>query len=429
MRNSKWKEEEIKIIKDNYEQLTDEELHQLIPNHSKISIECKRRKLGLKRPHYKKYTYADVVYEFSRKENYSLLSNENEFIDCNSKMRYICHKHTTKGEQKITLNHLRSGRGCYYCGLESSGEKRRLLLNKDSDKKLCEENNFQYIDTIRKKGKIKFAFICNSHLELGIQYMDKQNIERGIKGCKYCSGKQLPEWYVINKAEEIAPCIKLLEPYESLTKSMNCLCIKHNYPTRKNMQQILKGQGCYYCGLEKLSEYHTLTLEQFQEKVNNKNQNIIALEYNGAKKDAKFECKLCGHIWYSNPASIKQCPKCVKFYSGEKKISQLLDLWGISYIEQYKFTDCKDKRALPFDFYLIDNNVCIEFDGEQHYKQRNGWTNLDLIKKHDQIKDIYCKKKKINLIRIPYWELDYIEHSLFDKLVKYDVLEEIKHTA
>ena len=124
----------------------------------------------------------------------------------------------------------------------------------------------------------------------------------------------------------------------------------------------------------------------------------------------------------------KQCPKCMNYYYGEHKISCLLDMWGIQYTEQFRFLECRDQRPLPFDFYLLDYNVCIEFDGQQHFVQRNGWTELEVIQKHDEIKTIFCKNNNIDLIRIPYWEIDDIEYYLFDKLVQCNVLEEIKNT-
>ena len=50
----KWTEEEINIIKNNFENMTDEELTILLPGRSKCSIECKRKKLGYLRPQFKK---------------------------------------------------------------------------------------------------------------------------------------------------------------------------------------------------------------------------------------------------------------------------------------------------------------------------------------------------------------------------------------
>lgn len=41
---------------------------------------------------------------------------------------------------------------------------------------------------------------------------------------------------------------------------------------------------------------------------------------------------------------------------------------NIEYIKQKTFENCIDKRKLKFDFYLIKLNICIEFDGIQHYE-------------------------------------------------------------
>ena len=429
----KWSNEETIILENNYESMSDEELQELLPNRTVSSISCKRKDMGLIRPQFKKYSYKDVIDAFSKRSEYILLSSEDEFINCNSKMRYICKKHKDKDEQSITLNHITSNRGCYYCGLESTASKRMIDFDKEYDKQLCESNNFEYIDTIRENGKITIAFLCNNHRELGEQHMPKTNMERDIKGCKYCAGKELPEWYVLKKAKEVNPYIDLLEPYKNLTTRMNCFCTKHNCNTRKTMQEILKGQGCYHCGIEKLSELSYLSLDEFQKRVNEKNKNVIVLEYNGMNQDAKFKCKLCGHEWYSNANSMttngKQCPKCMNYYNGERKISIFLDSLGIEYEEQFRFKKCRDKRPLPFDFYLYNYNVCIEYDGVQHFKQRNGWTKLEKIKKHDMIKNDFCKRNNIDLIRIPYWEFDDLEYFLFDNLVKLGIIEEIKITA
>lgn len=96
----------------------------------------------------------------------------------------------------------------------------------------------------------------------------------------------------------------------------------------------------------------------------------------------------------------------------------------LSFIQQKKFLDCKDKTYLPFDFYLPDYNCCIEYDGEQHFhipknKASTFFTKekIDLIQKHDNIKTEYCKNNNIKLIRIPYTDynklnIDYIVNKL-----------------
>lgn len=79
----------------------------------------------------------------------------------------------------------------------------------------------------------------------------------------------------------------------------------------------------------------------------------------------------------------------------------------IRYITQKRFKDCKDKQLLPFDFYLPDYNLCIEFQGRQHYFMWRNEINQDRLEKqrqHDQIKKDYCKKNNIRLLEIKYNE-------------------------
>ena len=85
-----------------------------------------------------------------------------------------------------------------------------------------------------------------------------------------------------------------------------------------------------------------------------------------------------------------------------------LDKMKIKYIRQYRLENCKNKKALLFDFYLPDFNLCIEYDGEQHFKQNIYWNQtIDVfnnVVKNDNIKNDYCMKNNINLLRISYKE-------------------------
>lgn len=89
---------------------------------------------------------------------------------------------------------------------------------------------------------------------------------------------------------------------------------------------------------------------------------------------------------------------------------------------------------MPFDIYLPDYNIAIEYDGEQHYWpviRRGMKSNQDAVNsyevtvRHDAIKTEYCKTHGIPLIRIPYWEADNMESFLFDEMVRCDAIEEI----
>jgi hypothetical protein len=84
---------------------------------------------------------------------------------------------------------------------------------------------------------------------------------------------------------------------------------------------------------------------------------------------------------------------------------------GINFKPQKTFEDCKGEvRALPFDFYLSNFNIAIEYQGIQHYQLIPYWgqKTFDKTKKYDLIKKEYCKKNNIYLIEIPYFEKDPI---------------------
>ena len=92
---------------------------------------------------------------------------------------------------------------------------------------------------------------------------------------------------------------------------------------------------------------------------------------------------------------------------GNVKISEILDEANINYTIEQTFPDCKDKKELPFDFY-INNQYLIEYDGEQHFKKDSVF-DYEYIHKHDLIKNEWCKKNKIPLIRIPYTHYDKLQ--------------------
>ncbi|HFD2033423.1 TPA: hypothetical protein ACF2DD_002000 [Clostridium perfringens] len=126
------------------------------------------------------------------------------------------------------------------------------------------------------------------------------------------------------------------------------------------------------------------------------------------------------------PSNLKSgvgCPICDES-KGEKAIRLYLEKNKIGFIQEYRFEDCRCKKELPFDFYIPEYNLCIEFDGEQHhkaFKYFGGEEKLKLTQTRDKIKDDYCKDNGINLLRIPYYKLDEIEEILdeeFDRLRK-----------
>ena len=120
----------------------------------------------------------------------------------------------------------------------------------------------------------------------------------------------------------------------------------------------------------------------------------------GCKKHGDFSQVTREHLRGSG------CPKC-KTSKGENMIIDYLDVNNIPYIPQKKFDGCIYKTRLPFDFYFPDKNLCIEYDGIQHFMSIEGWGGEDefkLRKKKDKIKNEFCQENNIRLERIKYDE-------------------------
>lgn len=138
----------------------------------------------------------------------------------------------------------------------------------------------------------------------------------------------------------------------------------------------------------------------------------------------KCRCK-CGKIHYvagGNLVSgvVRSCG-CEKS-RGELKIGQLLQSLKILYITQHTFSDCVNPITdykLRFDFYLPSKNICIEFDGEQHFQECKNWCSdtLKERKERDEIKNEYCRKNDIKMIRIPYWDYNKLNEEYLLNLI------------
>lgn len=115
-----------------------------------------------------------------------------------------------------------------------------------------------------------------------------------------------------------------------------------------------------------------------------------------------------------------RCNSCTaKISNIELKVKEFLDENHIEYNHQFRFKDCKDKKPLPFDFFLPKHNICIEVDGEQHfYNESNFYKNslngFEDRKKKDNIKNEYCLKNHIHLIRLKY---DIIRNDKFKEIL------------
>ena len=146
--------------------------------------------------------------------------------------------------------------------------------------------------------------------------------------------------------------------------------------------------------------------------------------YNGEKVKWICQCE-CGNIisvFGSNLTKLHTTScGCILKSIGEANIEKILKENNINYAKEYSFNDLKNKGKLRFDFAIFDNNnnliELIEFDGRQHTNDYTPWNSIETLKERqyrDNLKNDYCKKNNIKLIRIPSEKRDVITLKLLE---------------
>jgi hypothetical protein len=246
--------------------------------------------------------------------------------------------------------------------------------------------------------KTKVKIICPIHGEF--EQIPRQHVYGG--NCQKCSGVYMDKDYFIKKAKTIHNKkydYSLVDYVNSLTP-VKIICPEHGVFEQRPKDHLL-GKKCKKCsGVYMDTEY-------FIEKANKIHGFIYSYDRTIFKKASSkviLTCEKHGDFEQTPNSHLNGsgCPIC-RESKGEKNIRNLLIRNNINFIRQHKFKDCINVKPLLFDFYLPEHNICIEFNGEQHYKSFNFFGGNDkLIKtqKNDSIKYDYCKNNNINLLII-----------------------------
>lgn len=207
----------------------------------------------------------------------------------------------------------------------------------------------------------------------------------------------------------------------------------HTYEVRP--MDFLHGNRCPKCRYINVSQKLSKTQEEFEQEVFSVagNEYSVLGEYvnNGTK--IKIRHNTCLHSYDVTPRAFligRRCPKC-NDSKGEHQIHTILTSLGVKFSREFSTDNCRDVRPLRFDFAVFNNDeelAClIEYDGKQHYQpvERFGGVKLfEIRKKHDAIKEKYCRDTSIPFLRIPYWDFDNIDEIVTNKLQELDAIIE-----
>lgn len=254
--------------------------------------------------------------------------------------------------------------------------------------------------------------------------------------CKHCASYKSREISYNDRANKKFEAIQNLcselnyelitnvNEYTHVFMDIEYVCPKHGLQS-SIMSNMLKGCGCNKCGNEKIGDALRYNIDDVKEYIEQFNGNIIINlnDYiNSKTNNLKIRCGNCGNVFTTSlehykAMTRKQCNLCTRRESeGESIIRKYLTDNNIIFIQEKRFIDCRDIYTLPFDFYLPDYNLCIEFDGQHHYEPCYGADRYNKTILHDNIKNNYCKNNNIHLLRIPYWDGHNINEIINDKL-------------
>lgn len=193
------------------------------------------------------------------------------------------------------------------------------------------------------------------------------------------------------------------------------ICRLHGIFKQRPMEHK-NGRGCPECGKSKsIPKISENWLEDFK-RIHGEEYDYNKVCYKNCKSKVEIICKKHG-TFFQTPSSHKSgsgCPKC-KISKGEKAILKFLEEKNIKYSLQHSFKGCKSKATLPFDFYLEEMNICIEYDGIQHFECIEHFGGIERFndqKFKDKIKNDWCSSNNIKLIRISYLDYDKIDDIL-----------------
>ncbi len=200
---------------------------------------------------------------------------------------------------------------------------------------------------------------------------------------------------------------KLISSYEKNSTPLTAID-KNGYYIKISYANLLKGRRPRKFSLEFNSENFSRNIENFILE-NSIDCKFISVEGNDGYGHTllKFMCS-CGDefiVTQSDFINLKKyrCSNCMDMISNlEEKIRRWLILNNVEFDQQKRFDKCRDKKPLPFDFYLPKYNTCIECDGHQHYYKNSKFYN-EKVQLHDKIKTEYCQKNGIRLLRFPFW--------------------------
>lgn len=230
----------------------------------------------------------------------------------------------------------------------------------------------------------------------------------GKSTCRYCSTYRGPP----SDSESFRSEVETLTEGEysvmgSFVRAMEPVLLRHNVCKHEflmNPTHFRRGRRCPKCGGTKRK-----THDEFVRQVEELEGDAYSVVGRYVNADTKIAMRheRCGREYLVAPAKFvvgRRCPLCFaerRQSLAVQAIQTELRKNGRYFREEYWDGELRGPGggAMRFDFFLHSDNLAVEYDGEQHF---NGWLTrrISAERERDSIKNAYCIKKGIRLLRI-----------------------------
>lgn len=300
-----------------------------------------------------------------------------------------------------------------------------------SDAKNKHGNKYTYELTRYIDSRTNINITCPAHGEFSQRARDHI---KG-KGCKKCSvvRSTLAEFKAKANKKHDGRYTYEHAVYVNNVTPIIITCVIHKTFTQRPKDH-LEGSGCKECAIA-ATRSDTAEFIYKAQKIHRvkgvSKYNYDQVKYITNKDDVIIKCNVKGHTTFhqrpTDHLNGSGCPRC-KSSHGENQIDQFLSNLYIPFCSQKTFEECKNIKMLPFDFYLEEFNLLIEYQGKQHYYANTLMGGEEGLKKrqlHDNIKKQFCIINGINLLEIRYNEdticklIEYFKSiNCYDQIIK-----------
>ena len=230
------------------------------------------------------------------------------------------------------------------------------------------------------------------------------------------------------------PHVDVMNPPNEFNGTTQLYCRIHQHHFERRSEAIIFGRtNCDLCSkesaLEKITGSSRVSFEEYVAKFHERHGDALTIvtentDYQNYSSLIKVKCRDPSHGTHEKTAlnwlKNNGCPSCNES-QGERLVRLALTQLNIAFQREKTFATCRDRKELPFDFWLPDWGVLIEFQGRQHFEAQDRFGGELAFKgtnRRDEIKRGWAQSNNLRLLYISTYVVSEIRKLISDALEK-----------